>query len=884
MTARRHPTIRAVPAGDTPPRSSRPAGLGGGLERLRYLAGRGFVLSLFVVTLLLTLALSAPGAAVAGPIDDAKCAPTDAFQYNDPETAPAGVESFLPPQSGGAWMVTAGPLSPNNTPNEITGVRGMSWSGTTWYAQSELGPGAGPERMCSIQAQIANTLAKNTFDASRAMGSATISLRQMSNQATLFLELLHQIVPAMVTLRDQLFLPAMSIMFALLGLWVIVGVQRNDLRQTFRSVGGSLIAALFVALLLLPSPAGIGATNARSVPIAADDPLFYRITLAMANFSHDASEALTTAILVKPDSKLCQLPADAASRGTRLVDCSIWESMIFRPWAQGQFGAALSDAQDKAAQGKGPLSFVTAKGIPGKEAQQPQVGQDVRLMQIRAQAYAGVNDKAPLWQPGSCGEKVECDFNGDTKHGLFNQVRAFMWQNHRGSGAFDVWAGVNPDSRFSVAVGAIVANGLTLFYIGVTSILVMLWSAAPILLGFMLPLVGLAAILPSMQKHLRSWTQTWVKSGVLSFAFHIAQALSLLMVSLILNMSTLSLGWKCLLMLVLVITMFRVLKAIREDAVTPNLGGDPSTFDAESQLSTGRAMLGGVAGTAVSRGARVPGRMVKRAGAKAAKVGAGAALGGAAGALTAARTSEFRRRRLAAGLAGKDAAAVARKAAQAKSRGVTGRDRIAAMKAGHKEVRAARRDAQVAERDRLNRQRFPDGAPTGKAAITRARMSGVASATRTAAGSTLRGAAAGAGADWNKKSAVRAGSVANTGASDRTMRVARRAAQVKAREERIAARNAAPGGTSGKSTSTKSAGKSTSSGQGRRSTAGSSGGGAGRGGNTRAREATVKKQARSAGPTSNPSSAGSGALTRAEQVAQRRAQVAARRRQSAGRR
>lgn len=797
------PTIRALPRdAKSKSRQWQP------LRRIPVVLSRIVVWALFISALSVSVLLVSEGPSTADVFDDAKCVATDDFQHIGPEPAPAGVEAFLPQDTNRPWMESAGPLSPTNTPNEIYGVRGMTWSATTWNNQRELGGGEGPERVCSIQNQLKNTMAKGIFDFARATGSSTMGIRQRANDPGMFLELLHQVMPAVKTMRDELFIPGAVVMVILVGIWMIFRALSPDkARDTYRGFFFSIATISVATMLMMPTPLSFG-DNSSVAPSAPDDPFFYKATVGMSALAFQASEAVASAILVEPQSTVCQLPEDAPSRGTRLVDCSIWETMIFKPWAQGQFGPNLAEQQDQAEPGQGPLSFKPPTGAAGTAPDVPAAGQDVRLMQIRAQTYAHTNDAAPKSAEAgvaSCGDnKLECDFSGSTKMGLLNQVRAFMWQNHRTDGGFTTWQGITPDDRLSIGVGAAFANFLTLIYIAAIGLISMMWNAAPIALGTVLALVALFSIFPSLHKHFRSWLSNWFKSGILSFVFNVLQIFSLFVLSLILALKDLALGWKCLLMLVMIMIMFQLFKAVREDAVTPNLGGDPGMFDPETyreRIEKSRILRGAgeYIGASAARKALAPGRTIASGAVRAARIPGNAVAGATSGGVTSVRNASVFRDRLQVRQAGNDAAAAAwatpGKDGRRPSR-LSGQDRQL--------VRQRRMEARRQEREQLLHEKYPQGRPKDATGKVQDVLRRTGAAVRTGGGATARGAAAGTKTGVRGQgifSATRAGSVGNTGASDAQMRRERRDANSLAlakRQQQRASRSGVPAAQPGR--------------------------------------------------------------------------------------
>ena len=129
------------------------------------------------------------------------------------------------------------------------------------------------------------------------------------------------------TLRDTVFYGALTVGFLSLGFWILFQGERggeagSGQRTIVAGITWSVCWALFVAALLV---------NQHWWTLTkATDTGISQINSQLANAMFDQGGG----------SAPCALPSDAPNRGLRLADCALYNTVLFQPWAVGEFGTA----------------------------------------------------------------------------------------------------------------------------------------------------------------------------------------------------------------------------------------------------------------------------------------------------------------------------------------------------------------------------------------------------------------------------------------------------------------------------------------------------------------------------------------------------------------
>lgn len=780
---------------------------------VRLCLGLVFALSCGVGTI-----LGAPDKATAG-FFDVSCGLDSTFSNITPE--PRVQDSFLPAEKYVPKAVNDASAAPNGpwTTFEKFGTRGTQFSRTTQLYSDKALSDDESARSCSIQNMLSNGIAQQFLDLDRFLVSSQIGIQQRATDSEPLLKVMRKMSPTVGKLRDQVFVPGASILMALNGLWILSLVVRREgsMRTAVGAMCATMAAILACGWLLMPTRQS---NTMGSTPVATGkDPNFYWAA-ATVNDARDKAIGALAGSVVGNQSKndVCYLPEGADGRAQRLVQCRLWESLLFRPWAQAMFGdKGLEPITGwpkhlKSGQFEDDLDFRTTGT------------KDLRVVLLAAQAFSNdgdyllrkerSNSSPPAQNPTPQADGVKkidqdkdqfvlyyqvfhalapvSDAKDKAAGGTVDQGRFGNWSSFRGE---------HSGGRITAAMGAIVAAAMTGVVVVVTSLLTLIWNAVPIILMVALAFFGLLGAFAPTRKHLATFFQTWAKASILGFGFGVVQLLSAVIVSALLTMTGISLGWKCLLLVVLLLAMFKLMKALQEDAFTPDLGGS-NVLDPTDAVNRGREKVTRV----TSRTANVTGRRV-----------AGAATGATAGAASAGRRGLADRKDRKAretqqrdGLQSKEADLESRKNGKLrdktinemtasrflkekpKSRSAMSQQQQAKRLQELKAEEAERYDKAFekdyeSERADLDQQKEALASKTSRSVGERAK--GVGAAARTGAGAAGKGAAAGGIAASRYRGTAegfRSGRVSNTGASTRSSRADRKQSKQRSRRDEFA--------------------------------------------------------------------------------------------------
>lgn len=634
-------------------------------RRVSQILARVMLALMFVVPMAGAGALSAPPQAKAFDLVPSMCDFMPNFWNWDPEKPGAGVESFIAPDKDASYDGTGTML-------DRYGVRGMQYSGTVWQAQEGLNKSAAanqlPERDCSILNMTMNMAAGMIFDGSRFVMSNTIGIQQRATDSTPMLNVMHNLGAGGMYdgLRNMLFWPAMSIMLMLTGMWVLAKNRDGKQRELMQGVGWSIGIALISGWLITPT------RQAAPSVTPGKDPNFMWVTSSVNKMSDDLTGELASVLVPKQVAQECKVASGTKNEGRRIANCLLWDATLYRPWTVALWGPELASyssypfgvvkqGEDKSHhqdfyQGKDvrqmtldslAYSYGQYYKAPAREGVTPAVraplnkkgaiGTSDPNKGVVADGSGGCDWRNLTWDGGAASdattlppegnrENPERQLDGCTKHGEWNLVRAKMTIGPEAT-YLPAFTGQRPVDRISQAMTSLVASLLLAVLYVFTSVLSMLWHAVPIVLLLALPFVGLVAIFPPARQKMIDFLQLWVKAFTLAFVMGIVQMLAAVVVAGIMvtglpggsnalangagETQSMSIGWKCLLLVVLVAGMLHVVKKAREDSFTPNLGG---SVQAGEPLDRGLSKVGvvGAAGVGAVRERRRERRMASR--------------------------------------------------------------------------------------------------------------------------------------------------------------------------------------------------------------------------------------------------------------------------------
>lgn len=432
-------------------------------------------------------------------------------------------------------------------------------------------------RRCTMYNLTINGMANMTLEGTKVWTAISLTFRGMASKPVLLLGLLDAVSGPTNDLYTVLYLGFAAVMVMFGGMWVMSKGLGNKGAGSREGIKGAawMVFALLVGVVLL-TPSAVAGYDGKITP----KPLVYSLTKGGLEVADNIGASLGDTILPKSlQDTYCTLNANAPDRGRRIADCSIYVALLLDPWQQGQYGPSMAEESFKADRGS---------------------DNDLRVAQIRAQAFTTAELGAPLTaRPLGWFKADEVDTK--TMVGQWNMVRGYV--GLYAPGAYSDWSGGNAADRFSLAIGANFASFLVMIFMVATSVMTLVWEAALIGLMITLPMAGLVAVYPPMQKLGRAWAQTWLKAVILVAAFQVMQTLALLLVTAVLNMKSTPLGVKAFLIIILMSALWKLVKMVREDALTPNLGGGEMTahFDADQKIKQAKETMGKVAKSTVGR-------------------------------------------------------------------------------------------------------------------------------------------------------------------------------------------------------------------------------------------------------------------------------------------
>lgn len=781
----------------------------------------------------LSLLFGTPDSATAA-IVDVPCAIDSTYNNVGPE--PRYQDSFLPADKFFPKAVKADSGAPNGpwTTFEKFGTRGLMFSRTTQLYGTGLLSDDDKNRSCSIQNLMGNQMAQMVWDFNRFITGSMIGVQQRATDSGPLLAIMQKLSTPVGKMRDGFFVPLMAVMIVLLGLWVIFknkgSPDGNNTREILSGVVAAMLGGVFVVWLLLPTkqPNSAGPTPVR----VGTDPNFYWATASANDLREDLVAGIGNMVSSGgTQADVCQLPDSAANRSQRLVQCRLWEALLFKPWAQAMFG-------DKGLQ---PITdwnrTVQTKqmGEPRRDQKWTVTGtNDLRVVLLGAQAFSNDGDFLLRGTPSSAepptqngtpqaGKDAEpFDANKD-QFSLYLTTMLNLAPKESGSaktalgrdvgalGDYSMFRGTQPGARLSTAIGATFAGLLVSVVVLVTSLLSLVWNAVMIVLFVAVALIGVTAMFPPTRKHFMGLIETWGKSALLGGIFGVVQIITAVIVSSVLVLDGVALGWKCILLVVLVVAMFRIIKAAQEDKFTPNMGGE-TMMDPTNQVNKVREKTTNI----TSRTSSEVSRRAVGFGAGAVTGAATAAARGRAGAKTAktAKKAALTNRRAALDTKAKEIQSNFAGEGREKRIDEMAQDRFvrdvpAKKRAGmtddqRRQTLTKLRGQEAKKYDKLHAKEHADAMQAYKeendqltedATARRGvsdRVTGAASAVRTGAAATAKGAVAGTISSSRYRGGMegfRAGRVSNTGAKSAADR-GRRAAYATARDLRAEEMNA----------------------------------------------------------------------------------------------
>ncbi|RPF41324.1 hypothetical protein EDD96_5121 [Streptomyces sp. Ag109_G2-6] len=600
-------------------RSAKPRGTAAGTLSLRDRAGgvgRAMRAGVFLVLALIALSLAVPSTARA---EDFACSFTGDDSYSRDNPGASG--EFLIPAVN-QWesaskraknlndttgMVTGAvrmPEAPERyTFYELNGMRGMNWSmtfrgsGNASDANGTRGSGADH---CSIMDMINNGVANMVFMGTKYLARSAISIKELASNPSPLSGLYTGRDNAVDTIKNHVFIPAVPVMITLTGFWVFAKWRKGEMREAWSGVGWASLTTIAVVALLTGGNY-VNVINQADAGIAQANSLF--------------SEAVLSGAAGKSQSP-CDLEG-TDNRGLRISSCSMYDTLVFRPWALGQFGEHGTNCIFKKSGGgriEGGACIPASAGTTcnfGKGAR----CEDVRVKQAVSQS---VTNKDAF--PGGEGEEKKVS-SKDKEVKEWMPIRQDM-AGGPGKGypddfkdqriypvSFDEWAGKNSGARVGLAVYSVFAALIVGIMVIVLSALTLLWHAVTLIMIIMLPLIATLGIHPSQQKLLKGWLQTFIHSFVLRAGFGVILTVLLALYQMILP-AKISIGMQLLMLLLVTVAVVMMLKKLLSGAYSPQIAGAQDALGVGDMANTVGGKLAQYAPGAAAGAAKTTGRVV----------------------------------------------------------------------------------------------------------------------------------------------------------------------------------------------------------------------------------------------------------------------------------
>ncbi|MGW2669684.1 hypothetical protein ACWC5F_16615 [Streptomyces sp. NPDC001272] len=481
---------------------------------------------------------------------------------------------------------------------ELAGMRGMNWSmtmrgrGDASQDKGFLGMNANGADDCSIMDFVNNGIADTVFDLTKLLTRAGISIKEYASNPSPLAGLYQGRNNVVTTLKNNVFIPAVPVMIALTGFWVFGKWRKNQMREAWSGIGWASLTTIAVVVMLT-------AGNFEKFIDTADS--------GIAQGNAALSEAVLSGLSGTAQPP-CDLPEGKTveNRGIRINSCAMYDTLVFRPWALGQFGEPGTDCIFRKNQGSiqngvcAPKS-VTEKcywGVPGSAR-----CEDLRIRQLISQARTNKEIGKDLKKYENDWIPIRYDIAGG-KDANNSKPDQYIYPV-----TFDQWAGKNAGDRLGIAFYSLLAALIVAVMVIVLSVLTLLWHAVTLIMIIMLPLIATLGIHPSQQKLLKGWLQTFIHSFVLRAGFGVILTVLLVLYQMILP-AKISLGMQLLMLVLVSVAVVMMLKKLLSGSYSPQIAGAEDALGVGDMANTVGGKLGQYAPGAAAGVAKTTGRVV----------------------------------------------------------------------------------------------------------------------------------------------------------------------------------------------------------------------------------------------------------------------------------
>lgn len=585
-------------------------------------------------------------------------------------------------------------LSPRYTLYEISGLRGIKWINWQWNGNWE--------EQCSTAAWLSATIGNFILKGSSYLLQGTIAFKEYSQVANPLEVLYSKANPIVDSMFVNFFTPAAGVMFLLVGISMAVkSVKNGGFREAVSEAGGALLVCFIAGFayggLAASSFQNPNANGFYTVGSTLDE-LGGQLNAAVAELFFSAIESTQGTMCVRPEGGDDSLSPNAP--GQRITSCLLAETLAYKPWAVGQFGAAGmneiptdgataptdprpgSGAEIQAEEGKLPCY----NGYKGCEDMRSYViaqigGPDITARYSKCMEAHNATDDP--W-----GASRHCDpYNAIAKQ-LYDRMEAGSGDQRAQEAAsmMNAYKGGGFMPHLSQAVTALVGVITVGIGLSVMALITLGWHAWL----FVLFLMGLVRLLWAVYPGKAHLATSWVKEVIGTFTqrilYGIAMSAMIWMIATVFQLS-LNSGLKILWSIIVLIGAFMAIRKIQTMAAgdSPNLarvGIGAAAVPAAAGGYVGMKAAGAASREVGRAGVRATGKAVRTAGRAGKFAGVESArAGGKLGMAAVSKPTQAVYNRIGqAGLEGNEKADKFIQKTQAMSR--AGNDRMASVKVG----------------------------------------------------------------------------------------------------------------------------------------------------------------------------------------------------------
>lgn len=255
------------------------------------------------------------------------------FQESMTEVVPSEIDYGFANATGGS---PGEPLPYENTkkvtPQEWWGTAGMTWSA---YPNTMMGVGCGADPLI---ARVMNPVAAFAFELTKRLAVIGLNVFSWAFSFDAFTPLIDAIADFLEQMQQKLYLVYLPPILIFSGVWILwQGMVKKRSSEGFQGAIWVFAAAAF-GYAFLAAPAALMAIPNDIVNTVNTSLLNTTSTLAVDSIDESKSASLN----------LCSVKFGGGGGGEnavaikaeRTANCVMWDTFIFRPWAEGQFGPA----------------------------------------------------------------------------------------------------------------------------------------------------------------------------------------------------------------------------------------------------------------------------------------------------------------------------------------------------------------------------------------------------------------------------------------------------------------------------------------------------------------------------------------------------------------